>query len=113
VIRGRLCGMDDDRLETLLEIYREMPIDNGDMLLITDPDLVQEVEGMADQWDPVLRRNVAYVLRELGVSELRLAIARPEGELLPQDHALWADLREELLDQPIRVFPLIALPSAA
>lgn len=102
-----------EKPETVLAIYTKHPMMNGDVALLTDLDVVQEVEGLADHWDPVLRRNIAYLLREVGARELQVAIARPDAELLPQDHALWADLREELLDAPIRVLPLIALPAAA
>ncbi|MCW2501428.1 MAG: hypothetical protein JWN87_3104 [Frankiales bacterium] len=102
-----------ENIDVVLEIYRTNPMLDGDVALLTDLQVVQEVEGLADHWDPVLRRNIAYVLREVGARELQVAIARPDAELLPQDHALWADLREELLDSPITVLPLLALPAAA
>jgi hypothetical protein len=102
-----------ENIDVVLEIYRSNPMLDGDVALLTDLQVVQEVEGLADHWDPVLRRNIAYVLREVGARELQVAIARPDAELLPQDHALWADLREELLDSPITVLPLLALPAAA
>lgn len=104
---------EDVHVDDLLAIYREHPMRNGDVALLTDLPVIQEVEGLADHWDPVLRRNVAKVLRDVGVTQLLVAIARPRAELLPQDHALWADLREELLDSPITVLPVTALPSAA
>jgi hypothetical protein len=100
-------------LKKVLSVYREHPMHNGDVALLTDLKVVQEIEGLADQWDPELRRNIAYVLTGLGIRELLVAIARPDAELLPQDHALWADLREELLGSAIRVLPVMALPAAA
>ncbi|MCW2601609.1 MAG: hypothetical protein JWM02_3438 [Frankiales bacterium] len=97
----------------VLKAYREHPMCNGDVALLTDLAVVQEVEGLADHWDPVLRANIAHVLTEIGARELQIAIARPDAELLPQDHALWADLREELLGSAITVLPVVALPAAA
>ncbi len=102
-----------ENLEYVLATYAEHPMRAGDVALLTDLKVVQEIEGLADHWDPVLRRNVAYVLREIGATEVLLAVARPGGTPLPQDHALWADLREELLDSPITIHPLRGLPAAA
>lgn len=95
------------------QIYVESPMRNGDVALVTDQKLIQEVAGLADNWDPLIRRNVAMVLREIEVRELVVAIARPDGELLDCDHAMWADLREELLGSEITVHPLEGLPAAA
>ncbi len=105
-----------ERMETWKQarkIYVEHPMRGGDVAIVTDLTVIQEVAGLADDWDPVIRRNVAHILRELQVQELVIAIARPDAELLPQDHALWADLREELLTSTITVHPLEALPAAA
>jgi ubiquinone biosynthesis protein UbiJ len=99
--------------EQVLKAYRDHPLPAGDVVLITDLSVVQEVEGLADHWDADLRSKLARLLVEVGASELQVAIARPRADLLPQDHALWADLREELLGSPVRVLPLAALPSAA
>ena len=99
--------------ETVLEIYRDIPLENGDVVLLTNHQVVQEIEGLADNWDPLICRNIAWILTELEATEVRLAIARPEAELLPQDHALWADLREELLSSPMLLHPPVALPAAA
>jgi hypothetical protein len=103
---------DDDIFAEVLVAYDEHPMDDGDVALLTDLHVIQEIEGLADHWDPVLRRNVAHILREIGASEVVVAIARPGRELLPGDHALWADLREELLDARILVRPVIALDAA-
>jgi sulfur carrier protein ThiS len=102
-----------ENLKHVLEIYREHPMRNGDVALLTDLKVVQEVEGLADEWDAELRRNVAALLTSVGVRELLIAVARPDAELLPQDHALWADLREELLGSSITVLPVMGLPAAA
>lgn len=99
--------------EHVVKAYTDYPTGNGDVLILTDDKIVQEVTGLADQWDPVLRRNIAEVLREVGVSEVALLVARPEGIPLPQDHAMWADLRDELQGSAIVVHPLEGLPAAA
>jgi hypothetical protein len=102
-----------DEHPEVLAAYTEHPMQNGDVAILTDQHVVQEICGLADAWDPRLRRSVAELLREGGAAEVEVCIARPDGELLAQDHALWADLREELLEAPVTVHPLTALPAAA
>lgn len=101
-----------DNLDTVLQVYDDHPMRDGDVALLTDLSVIQEVEGLVDQWDAELRRNIAYVLTEVGARELHVAVARRGRRLRPEDHAMWADLREELLGSPIRVHPLLALPAA-
>lgn len=101
-----------ENLEAVLAIYREIPMDNGDAAIFTDLHVVIQADRLADLWDPVACRNICLTLRETGVQEIALAIARPEGELLLQDHAMWADIREELHGS-IRVRDPIGLPAAA
>jgi hypothetical protein len=102
-----------EKLADVIRIYNEYPLDNGDMVVVTDSPVVQELERMADEWDPVIRRNVAHVLREIGATEVQLLFARPDAEMLPQDHAIWADLRDELDGSGITLHPPTALPAAA
>ena len=102
-----------EKLADVIRIYSEHPLDNGDLVVVTDAPVVQELERVADQWDPVIRRNVAYVLREIGVREVQLLFVRPDAEMLPQDHAIWADLRDELEGSGITLHPPTALPAAA
>ena len=90
-----------------------MDVLNGDVVLTVDGIELAVLEQFADVWDPVLRRNTAYVIRELGAREVRLQVARPDGVLLPQDHALWADLQEELVPDGIVLKGLTGLPAAA
>ena len=108
-IWARLTSMTD--LEKVLHIYNEHPMTNGDVALVLDGGRVVEIAELADHWDPSLRNNLAYTLRGTAKS-VQLAISRPDGELLDTDHALWADLREELLGAPITVLPLLALKAA-
>jgi hypothetical protein len=99
----------------VLAVYRDIPLDNGDAILICGggvEDVVQEIAGLADHWHPRVRDAVCGVLRDIDVGEVVVAIARPDAQLLPQDHALHADLAEELRDGPIRLHPLEALPAA-
>jgi hypothetical protein len=100
-----------DDLDPVLASYRGDPIDNGDLLLITDQRLVQELAGFADVWAPHVRRAVADLLRATGATDVVVAIARPDEELLLQDHALWADLRDELEGSGIRLRPPVPLPA--
>jgi hypothetical protein len=100
-----------DDLDQVLAAYRGDPIDNGDLVLITDQRLVQELAGFADIWDPHVRRTVAELLTTVGASEVAVAIARPDGELLLQDHALWADLRDELEGSGISLRRPVAVPA--
>jgi hypothetical protein len=102
-----------EKLEDILAAYRDSPMDNGDATIVTDLELVIEVGGMADLWDRVAGRNLCEVLRESGAQEIALAIARPESALLPQDHAMWADIREELHGSGIAIRDPIGLPAAA
>ena len=90
-----------------------MELINGDVLLTVDRIDVALLEQLADEWDPVRRRDTAFVIRELGAREVQLGIARPEAALLPQDHALWADLREELAATGIVLREPVGLPAAA
>ena len=100
--------------DDLLDAYRDDPMRNGDVaLFLEELRLVQEVQGLADAWDPVLRHNTGWLLRELGVTEVCLAVARPDAELLAQDHVMWAELREELHGSGVRLADPIALPAAA
>lgn len=103
---------DRDPFAEAIAIYDEFPMNDGGVALLTDLAMIQQIDGLADEWDSVLRRNIAYVLKEIGVGEVVVAIARRGRQLLPADHALWADLREELLDTPIVVRPVVALDAA-
>lgn len=102
-----------DKWSEIRAVYTDIPLENGDALIVTDLSAIQQVDGLADHWDPTVRRFVVKILTEMDVREVRLAIARPGAELLPQDHALWADLREELLGSGIRVLAPEGLPAAA
>ncbi|MDX6219159.1 MAG: hypothetical protein QOJ48_840 [Frankiales bacterium] len=99
-----------DDLDPVLASYRGDPIDNGDLVLITDQRLVQELAGFADVWAPHVRRAVADLLRATRATDVVVAIARPDDELLLQD-ALWADLRAELEGSGIRLRPPVPLPA--
>lgn len=102
-----------DGLDEGLAVYREVPLDNGDAAIFTDLQVVLELERLADLWDPKTRRLLGARLRDTGVRQIALAIARPAAELLPQDHAMWADLREELHGSGISLLAPIGLPAAA
>lgn len=102
-----------DGLDSCLAAYRDIPLDNGDAAIFTDCRMVHELDRLADLWDPVARQNVCFLLRETGAREVVLAVARPGAELLPQDYAMWADLREGLAPDGIVVRDPVGLPAAA
>lgn len=101
----------DARLTLVLDAYADDPLPSGDAVLLLDDAVCMEVAGLADQWDEVMRRNTAGILRETA-REVVLAIARPGADLLPQDRVLWRELQEELRDSPVQLAPLQALPAA-
>ncbi len=101
----------DSRLEEVLKIYADDPLDSGDVLLLLDGKVCMEMTGLAAQWDAVLRSNTAGLLRKTARS-IVVAIARPEATLLPSDHQLGHDLRDDLLDSDVTLSPVQALPAA-
>ena len=102
---------DDDRLADLLDVYADHPLDDGDVVLVLDDQVCLEVEGLAEHWDPLVRRNTAKIVRETSTSVLVL-IARPERTLLDRDYQLWRDLHADLRDTDVQLHPVRALPAA-
>jgi hypothetical protein len=106
--------MDNDRVTDILQAYETYPMQDGDaVVLLVDQQVATEVEGLANVWDPTVRRNLAQVLRELDVREVVVGIARQDKALQDDDHLLATELREELAGSGITVRPLVALPAAA
>ena len=83
---------------------------DGDAVLVIDDAVCMELQGLADHWDARIRRNLADILSTTCTSVV-LAVARKHGDLHPQDHAMWADLREELLGSSVTLLPLRGLPA--
>lgn len=102
---------DDDRLADLLDVYADHPLDDGDVVLVLDDQVCLEVEGLAEHWDPLVRRNTAKIVRETSTSVLVL-IARAERTLLDRDYQLWRDLHADLRDTDVQLHPVRALPAA-
>ena len=100
-----------DRLADLLNVYADHPLDDGDAVLVLDDQVCLEIEGLAQHWDPVVRRNTARIVRETSSSVLVL-IARPERVLLASDYQLWRDLHGDLRDSDVQLHPVRALPAA-
>ena len=104
----------DADITAVTQTFREHPMSNGDLaLLFPEIRFVQEMEGFADTWDPSKRRFLGEVMRDAGIGELHVMVARPDGIPLAQDHALWGDICDELRDTRALVHPLIGLPAAA
>lgn len=83
---------------------------DGDAVLRLDDLTCMEIAGLAHHWDATMRTKLAHVLAQT-CERATLAIARRGGVLFPADHALWAELREELLGGPVNLEPLLALPA--
>jgi hypothetical protein len=86
----------DDRLADVLRVYAEHPLDEGDAVLLIDDEVCLELEGLADEWDQVLRSTSAQILLSTA-DRVLVAIARPSGVLL---------------DSPVQLLPVRALPAA-
>jgi len=102
---------DKDRLEAALRIYADDPLDDGDAVLFLDGKVCLEISGLAAEWDAVLRRNTASMLRTTARSVV-VAIARPGATPQPGDVQLWRDLHAELRDSDVELHPLRLLPAA-
>lgn len=102
---------DEDRLETALRIYADDPLDDGDAVLFLDGKVCLEITGLAAEWDAVLRRNTANILRQTARSVV-VAIARVGATPQPGDYQLWRELHAELRDSDVDLHPLRLLPAA-
>lgn len=103
---------DDKRVSDLLEIYAELPIEDGDALLLLDSRVCVEVERMADEWDDELCTQTAELLRQTA-STVVLAIARRGADLTPADYRMWRELHQALRETAVDLRPVQALPAAA
>ena len=101
---------DSERLATVLRLYADDPLDDGDAVLLLDDAVCLEIEGLADHWDEVVCGNLASTLRRTA-SRVVVAIARDGSELRPADFALWRDLHADLGDT-VELLPVRALPAA-
>lgn len=102
---------DEDRLRAVLRVYAEDPLDDGDAVLFLDGRVCVEITGLATEWDSVLRRNTASILRKTARSVV-VAIARAGATAQPGDLQLWRDLAAELRDSDVALHPLRLLPAA-
>ncbi len=102
---------DDDRLADVLQIYADHPLEDGDAVLLLDDTVCLEIEQLATQWDDVLRKNTADVVRASS-SRVLVLIARARGELRDGDYQLWRDLHAELRDSDVELLPVRALRAA-
>ena len=102
----------DDMLTTALDIYADNPMRDGDVaLLLLDEKVCVEVEGLARNWDPAVRANTAYIVRNTA-RRVAVCIARRHGRLRASDHQLWRDIDDDLRDSEVQLLPLQALPAA-
>jgi hypothetical protein len=102
----------DRRLAELLCVYADHPLENGDAVLVLDDKVACEIEGLADHWDDVLRRNTARVVVGSTSARVLVLIARPDGVLQDSDYQLWRDLHADLRDSVVQLLPVRALPAA-
>lgn len=100
-----------DRSAEALRNYCDLPLSEGDVVLLLDDRVCVEVQGLALEWDDVLRRNTAAVVRSTATRVL-VAIARPQALLHDSDYRLWRELHAELRDSDVQLLPVRALPAA-
>lgn len=106
--------MDNNQLTDILNTYETYPMQDGDaVVLLVEQGVATEIEGLANEWDATLRRNLARALRDVDVREVMVGIARRRKALQAGDHQLLTELCEELAGTGIVVHPLVALPAAA
>lgn len=93
--------------------YRCYPMQDGDaVLLLPELKVATELEQLGDAWHPDVCRSLASTLVELGATDVRLGVARPDALPLPGDHRLHATLRAELAGTDVVLHDLVALPAA-
>lgn len=102
---------DEDRLNELLDVYADHPLEDGDAVLVIDDEVCLEIEHLAEQW-ATLRSSTVHVLR-CSASRAMVLIARPDATLLDRDYQLWRELHADLRDSPVQLLPVRALPAAA
>jgi S-adenosylmethionine:diacylglycerol 3-amino-3-carboxypropyl transferase len=111
LLRMRPEPVQYDREELALDIYRDIPLEDGDAVLLLDQQVCLEMEQLAALWDEQIRRNLVHVLTRTAARVL-VAVAR-EGEVLrPGDYQLWRDLHAGLREADVELLPIRALPAA-
>jgi hypothetical protein len=105
------CMTPNPRIESVLRVYSDYPLHDGDAVLLLDETVCLELEQLATQWDDVLRTNTAEVVRRTARTVV-VAIARSGGDLHPSDFRLWRELHDELRHDDIDLAPLQSLPAA-
>ena len=100
-----------DSLSEILAVYAEHPMRDGDVALVLDEKVCLEVEGLAREWDPVLRANTAEIVRTTS-QRVVVLIARRHSRLRASDYQLWRDLHADLRDSEVQLLPVRALPAA-
>jgi hypothetical protein len=103
--------MHDDREERALDVYRDVPLQDGDAIVLVDQKVCLELEQLAAEWDEVLRRKLLDVLTRTAARVL-VAVARDGEVLQPSDYQLWRDLHAGLRGADIELLPIRVLPAA-
>ncbi len=103
---------DDGEEEDMLRVYTDAQMSDGDAVLLLDGQVCLELQGMADGWDDLGRRNLVSILVQTSQRVL-VGIARPGASLRPSDYQLWRDLHQDLSGTDVDLLPVRALPAAA
>jgi S-adenosylmethionine:diacylglycerol 3-amino-3-carboxypropyl transferase len=111
LLRMRPEPVHHDREEQALDIYRDIPLEDGDAVLLLDQQVCLEMEQLAALWDEQIRRNLVHVLIRTAARVL-VAVARDGEVLQPGDYQLWRDLHAGLRDADVELLPIRALPAA-
>lgn len=107
-ILPRMTTLLEPRESTVLDMYTDHPLEDGDVVFLLDGKRILEIAGLADHWASA-REGVVHTLTVNARRRVLMAISRVGADLQGGDHALWADLRASLADLRIEVLPLQAL----
>lgn len=102
---------DDQRVHELLRVYAEIPLEDGDAILVLDDAVCVEVKQLAEHWDEVVRSSTASLVTARS-RRVVLAVARQDCTLHESDFQMWRELHEELRDTQVELRPVRALPAA-
>jgi len=101
----------DSHLAEVVRIYSDLPLRDGDAVLLLDDEVCLEIEGLADAWGPAARDTTVHVVRR-SAHRVQVLIARQDARLEERDYQLWRDLHADLRDTADQLMPVRALPAA-
>lgn len=94
-----------------LQTYVDIPLDDGDAVLLLDGTVCLEIGRLTEDWSPEHRAGLVEMLVATCTTVL-LALARPGRAARPADLIVWAELRDALAERDLLLLPLALLPTA-